>query len=412
MQFVITSAAKDLRRRLADFAGLAIWLGIPLFVGLLMVVIFGGGNATPKASVLLADEDQSLVGRFLAGAASGEGANYLDLTKVSAEEGRARLDRGEGSALVVLPKGLTDAIFNDTPASITLVTNPAQRVMPEVVRTGLEMFVEAVFYLQQILGEPLRAFRKTPQDDKGFRGDSVVGAFSGNLNRRLRALQPILMPPVLTLETPAEPSATGGADIWKLLLVPTMLFMTVLFVARGFSDDLWEERERGTLRRAVVTPSGAASFMGGKLAAGVVFMAVISLVALLVLVPMTATPWLRLPAALVWCTFSGVTLICLFTMLQFLASTARGANIVTTMVMFPMMMIGGSFFPLELMPRWMAAIGRLTPNGQGVVQLRAILGGTVDAAGLALAVLAMGLPSVAFFFLSVRLVRSRFAAGV
>jgi ABC-type multidrug transport system permease subunit len=151
--------------------------------------------------------------------------------------------------------------------------------------------------------------------------------------------------------------------------------------------------------------------MGGKLAAGAGFMAAISLVALLAVVPMTGAPWLSLPGALVWCTFSGTTLLCVFVILQFLASTARGANIVTTMVLFPLMMIGGSFFPLELMPRWMAAIGRFTPNGQGVVQLRAILGGTADATSLALAVVAMGLPSLVFFFLSVRLVRGRFAAG-
>jgi ABC-type multidrug transport system permease subunit len=82
------------------------------------------------------------------------------------------------------------------------------------------------------------------------------------------------------------------------------------------------------------------------------------------------------------------------------------------MVLFPMMMLGGSFLPFEMMPRWMAALGRLTPNGQGVAQLKAILTGQADPAALAIAALAIGMPAAALFLLSARLLRGRFAAGV
>lgn len=411
MPFLITSAAKDLRRRLADLPGLAIWLGIPVFTGTLMVLAFGGDTAVPKAHVLLADEDNSLLGRLAAGASSGQGGNYLDIERVSTEEGRARLDAGEASALLILPPGLTEAVLNDTPATITLVTNPAERILPEIVRTGVEMLVEALFYLQRIAGDSLKAFVNSPQDEQGFFADVIVSGFSGDLNRRLRALQPVLFPPVLSLETAAEQSSTTGGFDFASILVPSVLFMSLLFVARGFSDDLWEERDAGTLRRAVVAPPGIGSFLGGKLAAGALFMAAISLAGLVIVVPLAHVDWLRIPPALLWCTFTGTALICLFMALQFLASTARGANIVTTMVLFPLMMIGGSFFPFELMPRWMAAIGRLTPNGQGVAQLRAILTGRVDPAAVAIAACAIGLPAALLFLLSARLVRGRFAAG-
>jgi ABC-type multidrug transport system permease subunit len=42
-------------------------------------------------------------------------------------------------------------------------------------------------------------------------------------------------------------------------------------------------------------------------------------------------------------------------------------------VLFPLFMLGGSLFPSEAMPAWMAAIGRWTPNGWAVEQLKAIL---------------------------------------
>ncbi len=413
MRFLMTSAAKDLRRRLADWPGLAIWLGIPLFIGTLMTLAFGGDNATPKAHVLLADEDASLVGGFLGGASSGGGADYLDIERVSTEEGRRRMDEGEASALVILPQGLTDAMLNDTPATITLVTNPAQRILPEIVRVGLDMFVEAVFYLQRILGEPLRAFFGSRPQGQDVFADASVATLATSINQQLRLLESIVLPPVLSLETASgeSRSAPGGIDFATLLL-PSVLFMSLLFIGRGFSDDLWVERRQGTLRRAVIAPHDAAWFLGGKLAAGAIFMAAVSLAGLLITIPAASVPLWRVPGALVWCTFSGTALISLFLVLQFLASTARGANIVTTMVLFPMMMIGGSFFPFEMMPGWMAAIGRLTPNGQGVTQLKALLLGPVDVTSLTAATAAIGLPAVALFFISARLVRGRFAAGV
>lgn len=410
MRFLLISAGKDLRRRLADLPSLAVWLGMPILIGSLMTLAFGGGDAAPKAHVLLADEGDSILGRLAAGASSGEAGTYLDIERVSADEGRARLDAGEGSALVILPHGLTDAVLDGTPATITVVTNPAQRILPDVVRTGVEMLAEALFYLQQILGDPLRSFASTPQDERGFFADGIVSAFSGDLNQRLRALQPLLFPPVLSVTTTAESPAASGAS-FASLLVPSVLFMSLLFVGRGFSDDLWDEREAGTLRRAVVAPHSTLTFLGGKLAAGAAFMSVLSLAGLLVMVPVAGVPWLRLPLALLWCAFTGTALIGLFTVLQFLASTARGANVLTTMVLFPLMMVGGSFLPFEMMPRWMAAIGRLTPNGQGVAQLRAILTGATDPVAIAVATAAIGLPALACFLLSARLLRGRFTTG-
>ena len=41
----------------------------------------------------------------------------------------------------------------------------------------------------------------------------------------------------------------------------------------------------------------------------------------------------------------------------------RAANLVTTILLFPLMMAGGSFFPLAALPEWIANMGRLAPNG-------------------------------------------------
>lgn len=43
--------------------------------------------------------------------------------------------------------------------------------------------------------------------------------------------------------------------------------------------------------------------------------------------------------------------------------TQKSASVVTSAMVFPLMMLGGSFFPFEVMPKWMAAIGQYLPNG-------------------------------------------------
>jgi ABC-type multidrug transport system permease subunit len=410
VRFLIVSTVKDLRRRLADRAGLALWLGIPLSIGVFMGLAFGRQAPTPKARVLLADEDDSLLGRLAAGASTGQGADYLDVQRVSADDGRRQMDAGQASALLILPKGLTRAVLNDTPASVKLVTNPAQAILPDVVRSGVETMVEAIFYLQRIFGPELAELARLQRTGQRVPADASVAALAVNMNRSLRNVESVLSPPVLLLETVTE-RAQGQSPSFATLLLPGILFMSLLFVGRAFTDDLWVERERGTLTRALLAPHSAAAFLGGKVAAGAVFMAGISAVGLAIAVLASGAPLARVPLAFLWCTFSGTVLICLFLAVQFMASSARGASLVTTMVLFPLMMLGGSFFPFDAMPAWMARIGRLTPNGQGVTQLRALLTGQADASALAIAFSAMLLPAIAAFLVSARLLRGRFAKG-
>ncbi len=58
----LVSAVKDLRRRLADPVALVIWLGIPLLVGSLMSLVSGGSGTAARGVVLVANEDEGLVG--------------------------------------------------------------------------------------------------------------------------------------------------------------------------------------------------------------------------------------------------------------------------------------------------------------------------------------------------------------
>jgi len=89
------------------------------------------------------------------------------------------------------------------------------------------------------------------------------------------------------------------------------------------------------------------------------------------------------------------------------APTQRGASMLGNLVMFPLALVGGCFFPFEVMPAWMAAVGRWTPTGWVVTQFSSILDGSAHTAGVAAAIAGLVAASaLAFLVTLVRLRRS------
>jgi ABC-type multidrug transport system permease subunit len=68
-------------------------------------------------------------------------------------------------------------------------------------------------------------------------------------------------------------------------------------------------------------------------------------------------------SSFLWVSFGGVGLFAWFAALQMLFPNRNAANLLTTILLFPLLMAGGSFFPLAALPDWIADIGRLSPNG-------------------------------------------------
>jgi ABC-type Na+ efflux pump permease subunit len=405
---MLTSAIKDLRRRMRDPAALLMWMGLPIVIGGLLSLISGNGPM-PKAHLLIVDEDQSFVSRLLVGGSrQGRLAEFLDVDVVTADTGRAKIDKGDASALLTIPKGFQESVLREQPATLALVKNPAERVLPVIIEEGLKMLVEAAFYVQRIFGQQLREIADSAGTATGPSSEGIA-AVGRAFNDRLRTVQATLFPPVLTLDAKKAPKEQDP-NFWALFL-PGLLFMSLMFTAQGMSIDIWIEKTGGTLRRVLSTPQRVAAFLAGKLAASVAIMALAASVALVLGVTMFGVSIGRAPAALLWAAYAGGALFSYLVLIQVFASTTRGGQFLSSMIVFPLMMIGGSFFPLEVMPAWMARIGRWTPNGIGVAQIKEILFGHPDAARLAIAAIAIGAPAALALWIAARRLRGQFAVS-
>ena len=159
MRFVWISARKDLSLLRRDPLSLAGWLAIPLILGALMTVVFGDGQAQPQGRFLVADEDQSLASALLTEAFTRDPlAKMVTVEKTSRAEGKMRIDRGEASALLIIPKGLRLAYSRNEPVHLMLFTNPAERILPKIIQETMATAVDTGFYLAKIADEQLRGW--------------------------------------------------------------------------------------------------------------------------------------------------------------------------------------------------------------------------------------------------------------
>jgi ABC-type multidrug transport system permease subunit len=398
MRFLWISVRKDWSRVRRDPFSLLTSLAIPLVLAVMMSLVFGRGQAVPQGRLLVADEDHSLASNLLLGVFTRDPLDRMLLVeKVAQADGRARINRGDGSALLIVPAGFQDAFLLNRPFQLLLFTNPAQRILPQIVQQSLSIVVDGAFYLQHVAGDQLRAF-----DSRHAPPDQLIASVSVSINH-LAALNP----PAMDLETEVVADRRENKSFAAAFL-PSMIFMGLLMIANSLALDIWKERLMGTLRRLAVSPAPLGAFLAGRLIFVAAVFALMALVGLVASRGLAGVPVPNLPAAVMWLTFAGSALFLVMLVVALAASTARAASVMGNLIVFPLAMIGGCFFPFEWMPAWMARIGRLTPNGWAITQFQAILSGEIDARKLAVAVAALTAVSLVMFIVALRRLRSGF----
>ena len=408
-RFLWQSALKDIKRQIHDPLAIAMWIGIPVAIATLVYLAFGRTDAPPRAQLLVVNQDDSAVSQLFLGALNR--VPVFDVATVKLEDGQARIQAGKASALLVIPAGFSTAVLEEKPLTLRLVTNPAQRILPGIIEETLQVLVDGSFYAQRVLGEPMRRMSADPPAGARVLPDTTIAGISIAINRIADRLGDYVFPPAIKLESEIESTEpAAGVGIGRLFF-PSILFMSLLFMAQGLSGDIWQEATQGTLRRARTMPHPIGAFFAGKLVAAGLFIGGVCAIGLLVGASMFGLSFVRLPLAWLWATLTGVAFAALLALVQMFATSQRSANLLTTLLIFPLLMLGGSFFPFEAMPNWLARIGRLTPNGWALEQLKEILWGTLVPARLGVSFVALvGLALLAFALGSRRLGRG-FAGG-
>lgn len=407
--FVRHAFRKDLSRALTDRVALALHLGIPLVIGFMILLLVGGERPKPVAHLLVADEDDSVVsGLFTTMLRSEQASEFVRMEDIQRADGRAAVDAGDASALLVIPAGFQDAVLRETPAQLELVTNPAETIKPMILTAGLEVLVDAVFYLHRILGSEVRKIVESTESDQPPT-EEAIAEISVGIHRVIRKVEKYVSPPAIVVKAVADDDEPAGGLPLAHLMLPGIIVMGLLLMAQGRGGDVWTEKTSGTLSRMVSAPRPMAALLLGKLLADTLLVFSVSLVLLAVGMLFLDIPLARLPVALAWTTLSGVTFVLLFMWIFVHAPSRRSGMVITNSIVFPLMMLGGSFFPAEVMPGWMGSIGRVTPNGWALERLKDILMDRADATGLLVGAAGLLALALALFFHTAARMRGSFA---
>lgn len=358
MSFALSSFHKDIARWRQDYMATLVWMLIPLMLGGLITILMGS-DVRPSGKLLLVDEDKTFLSELVVGAYSaGELGEFITVEKTTYEDGMALVNDDEASGLLVIPEGFAAAFLESEPVTLTLRTNPSQTILPGIIRNVTEILLDAGFYAHQLFSDEIETLTSMNDDPT----DAQVAAIAVAIRNKMETVAPQLFPPVIDIEIVEPPVERPGPPL-ALLYMPGVILMAVVFSANGLAADFWRERDKGTLRRLVFAPALLGSFLVGKaLAAGLVI-AIVAGFTLFLGFLYHGIGWAHFPVSLLWLLVSGVALFAWFSALQMMFSNQKVAGIVSTLLVFPLLMAGGSFFPLAVLPGWIAAIGRASPNG-------------------------------------------------
>jgi hypothetical protein len=182
-------------------------LSLPILLSVMLAGIFGGkgGSASmPAIHVAILDQDKDMLTGMLRSLPSqGDAAKQLRLHFVEKrEDGLRLLEKSEVSALIVLPRNMTEDLLAGRTNVIELYENPAQQVLPKVVRQGVSLLAVGLSGAADILGEPLRDCRELIRSN-AFPADAAVLSVASQSVQKLRAVRTYLFPPLIQFKTVA-----------------------------------------------------------------------------------------------------------------------------------------------------------------------------------------------------------------
>jgi ABC-2 type transport system permease protein len=352
---------RDLIRFVRNPVTTALLFALPLAMAGIFTLIFGstGGGEGISVRVLVYDEDDSLLSRFLQGGASESSMDErLELVPVG-EEGYQMMEEGEASALLHIPKGFTDAFLSGSETTLDVVKNPAQRFLPQLVEEGVVIGAVMLSQASVVFGPELATIRSF-MEAEGAPPDLQISTFSVAVNQKMRGLERYLFPPIVALETLAlsEQEESEGFNILGYFL-PGMAIFGILFMAQAASRDILTERESGLLRHLLTAPVSVAEYLVGKCLSVLVVTGLGF--AILVGVGLVAgVRWGSPPAVLLLMFATTLAAAGTMVLIMSLAGTQRQGDAVTTIVIIVWSLLGGAFLPLQQIPDFIIPLSRST----------------------------------------------------
>ena len=323
-----------------------------VFFPIMFVFLFGwifGGASDSKVKVGYVDLDNTTASAGLQQAFTG--VTLLDLRVGSLDDEKAAMQHGDVSAVIVIPKGLQDAIV--------------------AAKSGAKSSIAL-----QVYGDPSQS--QTSQVVQG-----VVAQIANGFNLAAQGGTSILTIEQLTLQSTSISAVT--------YLVPSILAMALMQLGVFAAIPLVQQREKGILKRIGATPLARWKLVGSNVLLRLMIavldaVLIVGIGIVMFNVKITGNPIEAMGIVLL----GSAAFLSIGFMLASFLKTEEQATGVVQIVQMPMMFLSGIFFSFDFLPGFLQTIARLLPLTYLGDALRQVMvnGTQVAPLGLDVAILA------------------------
>ncbi len=171
----------------------------------------------------------------------------------------------------------------------------------------------------------------------------------------------------------------GGIDVEfvKTFLIPGIVGMTAMFGSINETMSIVWERSLEVFDRVLAAPVPSTSIIIGKTMSGAVMGITSALVLLIIGATLFGVPFANIGAVLLIVLLASFSFTGIGTIISGLASEPREAMMLSNLLRFPMMFLGGVFFPVEAMPMPLPYVARALPLTYATEALRAVQAGNI-----------------------------------
>lgn len=182
-----------------------------------------------------------------------------------------------------------------------------------------------------------------------------------------------LLFPIFMLFTFSFRYGASGPDVNFLnFLIPGIVGMTAMFGAITETMSIVWDKSLGVFDRILAAPVSSMAIVVGKTVAGAVMGVISALVLLVIGSVLFSVSFVNIGVVILLIVLASFSFTGIGTIISGLASEPREALMLSNLLRFPMMFLGGVFFPIEAMPWPLPFVSRALPLTYATEALRAV----------------------------------------
>ena len=372
MKKIFAIAWKDAIIRFASSSELLFFIILPIVFTFLLAGGTPSGDEDPRIALSVVDEAQTPISQQIITELENSTAVRPELT--TREEAQSQFDDRRAEVVFIIPAGIDIASLQSGSAQVELLQQPNNinaTVAERAVLTAIRRVSSSVSAAQNAVKqrELIQAFASDEEKQAYFQS-------SLELAQKIQKDAPERVS-VVTGNTQDQVDYDPRANSSAGQLI-TWVFIPLFGISALFAY----ERQQGTLRRLLTTPSNKATFLLGTIS-GQVAMALVQMLLLVGFgVLVMKLNWGREPLALFVILFTSALAAAAFgtTMGTFIKSEGQ-ANGLSIMFGMVFALMGGCWYPMELFPSTIQNIVKILPTTwamQGMLDLVLRGGGLRD----------------------------------